>query len=347
VAKRDTIIEVNGKRYDAVTGKLLGASTSRKSTGAVIDGIAKKPRRAASAVPAADSVHRKAERSKTLMRTAVKKPASSKRPIHAKNAHVAPTSKPVKATHAQPTGKIAPARIERAQLTPKSLLISKFGQIIPVAPGARLEILPVKDTPLHAPPIATTNHAKAVINPFHHAIERAVSHTQPRPAKVRAHHKVAQKFKLQKGSVRIGSAALSVLLLVGFFGYQNMPNLNMRVASAKAGVRGDIPGYQPAGFSLNGPIQSTAGQITISYKSNSDERNFQITQRKTDWNSEALLKNHVATNSRPYQSYQDNEKTIYIYDGGNASWVDGGVWYEIAGKEALSSDQLIRMANSL
>jgi hypothetical protein len=72
-----------------------------------------------------------------------------------------------------------------------------------------------------------------------------------------------------------------------------------------------------------------------------------LSQRSSEWNSDALVQNFVATSRRAYQSYQDNGKTIYIYEGNNATWVDGGVWYQIEGNASLNSDQLLRIAKSL
>ena len=139
----------------------------------------------------------------------------------------------------------------------------------------------------------------------------------------------------------------SVLILGGYFAYNNVPNLAMRVASARSGISGSMPGYQPSGFSLGGPIEYKTGQISISFKSNSDNRSYTVTQRNSDWNSETLLENHVAMGKRQYQTFQDKGKTIYMYDGDSASWVDNGVWYEIDGNTSLNTDQVLRIANSL
>lgn len=121
----------------------------------------------------------------------------------------------------------------------------------------------------------------------------------------------------------------------------------MRLAASRAGVPGTLPNYQPSGFGMSGPIQYKAGQITIHYKSRSDSRAFHINQRSSEWDSATLLDQFVATNRRSYQTYQDNGKTIYIYDNDNATWVDGGIWYQIEGNSSLNSDQLLRLAASM
>jgi len=133
----------------------------------------------------------------------------------------------------------------------------------------------------------------------------------------------------------------------GFLAYQNLPNIAMRVASTRAGLKANLPKYQPAGFSMAGPIEYEPGEVKLSYKSNSDNRSFAVTQKNSAWNSEALLENYIAPTKQPYQTFQANGRTIYIYSDNKATWVDGGVWYTIDGKANLNSDQLLRIANGL
>jgi hypothetical protein len=161
------------------------------------------------------------------------------------------------------------------------------------------------------------------------------------------HHRVASRLHVSPKSVVMGSSALALLIVTGFVSYQQIPSLALRVAATRAGVHAQLPSYQPSGFSLKGPIAYTPGEVSLNYKSNSDSRNFKVIQRTSAWNSEALLNNFVTSKQQSYQTYQANGRTIYIYDGNNATWVDGGVWYQVEGKADLSSDQLLRIANSL
>jgi hypothetical protein len=121
----------------------------------------------------------------------------------------------------------------------------------------------------------------------------------------------------------------------------------MKVAAARAGFSASMPGYSPSGFAFKGPVQYSAGQVVVSFKSNTDDRNFKLTQQTSSWSSDSLLNNYVAAGGKEYQTYQDRGRTIYIYDGSNATWVNGGVWYQIEGNADLSSDQLVRIASSL
>jgi hypothetical protein len=315
-----------------------------------MDGVAKHvstsrpPLQRATPTYTAHTVHQKAEKSKTLMRSAVLKPVTkTKKSMIVESVQKQPKSHP-KAPLATNQH-----RSKRAAEVPKSHLISKFGANVPHPVKAQLDVLPVQAPPEQEPLakevlFQSLHHA---VSPFQHALEQATSHTQPKHKKQRAHHKIAKKMGVKPRVLNASAAALSVLLIGGFIAYQNVPNLAMRVAATKAGVHGGLPSYQPSGFSIKGPIQFSSGQITISYRSHSDDRAFSMVQRTSEWNSDALLKNFVAVDNRAYQTYQDEDKTIFMYDSGNATWVDNGVWYQIEGKEALSSDQLLRMAKSL
>jgi hypothetical protein len=358
VGTQHNVVVINGKRYDARTGKLLEAVHQESKTTQphktpqpkMMDGFMRptKPH-AARPVHAAAKVHAKTERSKTLMRTAVHKPQTHKVHAAAHAVHAPKTEQPVMTFHPDP---VTQKRLARAADVPKSGLISKFGASTGPAVQAQTGILAVKPEPSSPPPKAETTVARhhqvaQNNNPFQSAIERSQAHALPPVAKTKRRHRIAKKLHLSPRATSMASLAMASLVLGGFITYQNIPNLSVRVAAARAGVRAQLPGYQPAGFSMDRPIAYSPGQITLQYHSRTDERAFQLTQRNSEWNSETLLENFVATNRRPYQTYQDKGKTIYIYDGSNATWVDSGVWYQIEGSSALNSDQLIRIANSL
>ncbi len=79
MGKKPSVIEINGKRYDALTGQLIGAVKKAISpmqhpvAGAVLDGIKRGTRHLKQP---AHTVHSRTQRSKTLMRSIVTKPPS-------------------------------------------------------------------------------------------------------------------------------------------------------------------------------------------------------------------------------------------------------------------------------
>lgn len=367
MAKRQHIIELNGKRFDALTGKPISGEASPKKPTATtaaritsqapkhLDGFTRRSR-SVTTNPGATKVHHKTEKSHTLMRTVVKKPTATK--IHAKTSATTPLVSNERNTHPEALVEaVKPGRVLRANAISQSSLISKFGA---KAASIKTEVLPVRQAPSHATAavphssqkMPTTQQSSTVApqrarEPFQSALENATSHQQPKLKKVRTHHKIAQKLHVSPRIVSAAGFTIVALAVGGFFAYQNLPELTMKIAATRAGLRASLPSYQPSGFSLAGPIQYAPGQVTINYKSHSDKRQFNVVQKNSSWNSETLLENFVTTTNQPYQTYQANGRTIYIYDGTKATWVDGGVWYSIDGEASLNSDQLLRIAGSL
>jgi hypothetical protein len=353
MSSRPTTIELNGKRYDARTGSPLSAheavsagqqshvKPSIKKQGVALDGFTRRKPSTAHVSPA-HSVHKKTQKSQTLMRSVVKKPATAPgKPLKARHMALAPVKQ----------HDVDPTRASRAKSVKKSNLVSRFG-----APQKAIKPipsdLPVQPEPV-APPIPVLEHHKSQVSAGHgkhnleHALHKAESHKQPRPHKTTRRDKLSRKLHVSTRTINVAAASMAFVLLGGFIAYQNVPNFSMKVATTRAGVEGRLPGYQPNGFSMSGPIKYQPGQITVNYSSNSDQRSFSINQRTSQWNSDTLLENYVATGQKNYQTFQDSGKTIYIYDSNNATWVDGGVWYQIEGNSSLNSDQLLRMAASM
>lgn len=354
VATKHTTIVLNGKRYDARTGQLLPATESvtvGKKTivkpvaqqGVSMDGVNKKPMRLQPTRQqvTARTVHAKTEKSQTLMRTAVKKPVA----IQPKT-----PAKPTVQRRTSARNIVDPKKVSHSQSVPKSSLVSRFGAPLVTAIKPKTEVLPVKPAPEHEPAFPFAQQIEQAVSPaieqFQNIISEATSHTQQQIKKLTRRQKLSKKLNISTKTLNLAAASLSAVLLIGFIAYQNVPNLSMQVATARSGVQGSLPGYQPSGYGMNGPIQYNQGQIVINFKSRTDNRAFQVTQSTSQWNSDTLVENYVATNGRSYQTVQQNGKTIYIYDD-NATWVDGGVWYRIEGESALNSDQLLRLASSL
>lgn len=347
-------ITINGKKYDARTGQLVTSAHAPAQAASVKQpATTAKPVRAARTVtdiartPATPHKRRQPARSQTLMRTAVKKPtaAPKTRKVKAPAQHAATQPKKPATPRIQ---HFDVARHTRAAAIKKSQLISKFNTSsivqhpVETAQNAvteRIEHMPVRPAPTVK---AATSHIQSVLE---RGLKNAQSHTQTfTPQK--SHKKKAGK----KGRGRLTSLAaggLAAVLLFGFVAYQNMANISVRYATARSGIQASLPGYKPAGFTLSNRIQYNPGQITLNFSSTTDERSFKIVQRETAWNSDTLMANYVASKSDQVQKYEDRGRTIFIYGNNNATWVNGGVWYDINGDSQLNSDQLIRIATSM
>jgi hypothetical protein len=386
------IIELNGKRYDALTGALLGnsepavaevtakrAKSARK--GQFIDGIVspakarafapsapKSPRavtthyepkpatyKVTQPLPGKSAVKRsaakiitphQAEHPKTLMRSAVKKPQITIKPAIKTQTPAEIMAKPTSAiVPKNSAAQVNPARRDRAKQTTQNRMVRRF-DIAPAArpnapqrsaAPARPQVHAAAPTPRHAATLAATAQKPAATRDiFEAALAHATSHEQVRPQhKRRKHHRF----------INIAAGVAAFLIIGGFVAYLNAPNIEMHVASVRAGFSAQLPGYKPEGYALNGPIKSQDGQIRVSFRSGSS--NFAITQQASDWDSQTLLDNAVALSSNPHQTVESKGRTIYVYSGGQATWVNGGVRYDLSGNANLSTADVAAIASSM
>lgn len=346
-------IEINGKRYDTETGRPVSSnsptpgtakrpiSNSSSSKGTALDGFVRRPSTSIPATPrsvapaetpkhsspspTASKVNRELQRSKTLMRSGVKRPGHKQ----AKSAD----------SQTRPTlGAGSIERVNRAKHTQKSEHILKFSKKPPQAPSvikktAVLEVVaPAKST------VATTTHTKPATKQFENAVKKATSHKQK-------YNPQSKHGKARK--ILISSAAVFSVLLFGFLAFQMVPTIRVKLAGSRAGFDASLPSYSPAGFGLSGNIATNSGEVTLTYSSRTDDKNYRLTQTPSNWTSQALLNNFVIPSNKPYQTYEEQGKTVYIYDNSNATWIDGGIWYKLEGNANLTSDQLLRIANGV
>lgn len=358
-----------GQQKNTIT---LNGNVYNAKTGTVIDGVIKTPKKRpisdfgrGSGVPfhkpvrpktaahhhklatSARDKHHAPERTQTLMRSVVR------RPQHTKVSK--PTVKLPDPVKVLPAEHIDDKKIEYAKSVPRSRLISRFN---PISPPKFIK----KSATLHVkahPSFNISRHQATPINDvvfapvtptndlLSNALDNAKSHEQAPPKRVGRLHKLAKKNGSKSKFINVTAMLLSALIIIGFIAYQNVPNISIRLASAKTGVHASLPDYKPAGFTLGRSVQTSPGQVVISFRSNSDDRNFSIAQSTSNWNSDSLRDNFVASSGEQYQRITTtNGKTVYVYGDSNATWVDGGIWYKIEGNSALSSSQLLKIASS-
>ncbi len=345
-AKKNTIT-INGRTYDATTGKALDMATTPAKAVVSTKKIKvtnyedKKQtvfvKRSSATTPA-----RKIERSKTLMRNTVKRPST---PV---------VTHSVAGLTAQPKTIIVKSgkqitRDKTLHTHTKSPQITKFGL------SSSVHTTKTAHIPVASAPTTKTTHNYDISNTppaprihpgskplreshkdlFETALQGANSHKAKRLRRPKAKHRI----------LRLGASALTVMLLVAFFGYQNMPAFALKRASSTIGFNASIPGYKPAGFRLNGPVTYGPGNVSLTFRSNSDSQSYQLTQQKTDMDEQALTQSVLQ--GQDYQKVSANGQPGYIYDGNNITWINGGVWYNLTGDASLSEKQLVNIASSL
>lgn len=350
-SKHKNVIELNGKLYDTKRGVVLSEnidSTPKIQNGHSIDGfIAPKPQSVISPnkpeppkqKPLKPTNHRQAgshhvrrapQKSTILMRQSVKKPASSE-----KAPEIAPFS-------SKSRGHI---RADRANGTAKSPFINKYHYSHTHHVSKRTEPIAVA-----TPPDYKARSKKTKSSPVTNTLTQKTTTSEKifNDALRKTPVETTKKHPRKKHGKAFGwsSGIIAGLLLVGFITYLNLPNLNVRFAGTQAGFSAAMPGYRPSGYSFNGPVDYEAGKVTISFKSNTDDRSYTLKQEVSNWNSQSLQENFLAAKDKTFTTTQEGGRTIYIYDNSSATWVNGGVWYQVE-SNSLSSEQLLNIANSI
>lgn len=383
--KANNTIHINGKTYDARTGELLSAvkqrvvsasdvvktavQTKTKPTQAVkqmqkspkrgngfVDGIARHPNAPKHSIPSKSKtvtpntatttkksgsvhniapVHRVIHRSATLNRAGVKAPKIT-----------APESS-VKKSVERKSATTPAHRLERAYSTEKSPIISHFNRTFAQTtrePKAQhtSAVLSMSHIAKAAEKARRANHMQRV---KHELIAKSLAEAN----KMSKQHAHKQQKSHTRGTVSAVAGVMAAIVLAGYVAYLNVPSLSVKFASSRAGFAATVPSQTPAGYSLKRPIAYSPGQVILNFGSNTDGRHFSVQQQPSTWDSEALKENFVAKNtSTEPMTYQDNGLTIYIYDGGNAAWVNNGKFYSIkSSNSGLDTQQVLDIATSM
>lgn len=369
------VIELNGKRYDAITGAYLGKSHvvpqhihASFAKGKVIDGFMRPAHPSAAARPKpvskpapvaapakpekpaapaetpkarkthAEAAHVKAhkpERSKTLMRRAITKPEFK---MKVAVHHVQPAAEIM----AKPASAIAVKRsaygIDHERKN-RALATGRHQQVLHFHPFGKAPALHTvsQDVPVIPVRTAPAHTPRPEPDIFERAIARANSHQQP-VHKVRRHRR--------HGKLKNSLAIVAAFLVIGgFVTYLNFPQIQLRYASMQVGFGASMPGYLPTGYALENGVERSGGTISLSFRSG--ESTFRITQQSSDWNSQTLLDNTLALNGQ-HQTVEKNGQKIFVYDNSTrAAWVNGGVRYDISGNAQLSTEEIVSIAASL
>jgi hypothetical protein len=362
--KTSNVIEINGKLYDARSGKLLNSPKKQTASAGSKSQTVASPKLKPAAKPVASRPKSidgfgPTRGVKPLMTKAKSTPKTSEaKPKHQKAHQPAPNlkhkiqksrtlnRKSVKAPfisvpegvlpHAVELKEDISKRLERAMKVSKSSIVSRFPNS-----GVQSANLDVKPS---AKKVSAAPGAKIV----HEKI------TKPKAVQLEPVHQPAKpprkKRRLKKHFSLAGYIVLALILLatVTYLIYLNVPAVSIKVASYRAEFTGTLPSYTPPGYKLNGPAGGKPGEIKLSYQSTSSNRSFVITQTPTNWDNQALKENYVSkqTDSEPI-TQQYNGLTVYQF-GGKAVWVNGGKQYVVdTNGSQLGVDQVLKLAGSM
>jgi len=306
---KNKIVTINGQRYDVQTGLPIAPARTADSS----------QKRAI----VSTNIHAATQKSRTLIRRVAKKTTK-------------PLARPVKTA----------------------------GRTMDIARSSKITHFTSRT---QSPTISATKESPDLPPTNHPIVSRALSNQKPaatapiqKPAKEIKDEAIAAALakptvknrkksflKRHPRTLSILSLFIVVALIGAYLTYLNMPNLSVRIASSRAGVEAQYPEYRPDGYSLDGPVTFSDGEVTINFKANTGNSKFTLKQTKSSWDSSAVLDNIVRKKAgEQYLTSQEHGITIFSYNG-NAAWVNGGILYTIEGDAPLSSDQIRRIADSL
>lgn len=333
--KKQTVV-INGKTYDMATGQLKSEVKLHAPVHSrVISDIAPqasnhkttphKPAHSPQARNIAQHARPKLQKSTTLRRDILKKPASRVKP-NANKIH----------RRVQKSERITRFAPHQATTQPASRPIDKDLQAqtkaLEEANAQYQASLQKKSAPISSRVIKE------------HLLGEAIAKV-PTDEHKHTHKKSTVTKRARFASVAMTS--LSLLLLGGYLTYINIPNLSIRIAAASTGIDASLPSYQPSGYRINGPISYQDGEINVKYKQSGSTLGYQLTQRPTDWDPIATLDNYVESDSsNDYQIHSVQGLTVYTYDK-KAVWVNGGILHIIDGNAPLSNQQVEHIVASM
>ncbi|EDK72691.1 hypothetical protein TM7_0149 [candidate division TM7 genomosp. GTL1] len=328
-----TTIVINGRHYDGTTGLPVEKDEQRHSVNDVMFSkpaakfahpqappvAAEEPKPARSHAPAT-AIHSSLERSHTLVRSAVKRPTPKHPAQHSRvHANVAKSPHITKfARHPEPIKK-------KVAVSPRSDVVLHHRQ-----PAHAQPTMPTKQVSSRAIKEHLINQQLATAQPN--------LHEEPQPEERKSRSRMAS----------LATAGLALVLLGGYLTYLNMPVLSIRVAAAQAGIDATLPEYQPDGYRFNGPVSYSHGEIDMTYSANAGPQSYSISQKASDWDSQAVLDNYVLKESNgEYSIHSTGGLTVYTF-GTKAAWVNNGILHSIDYSNApLSYSQIERIASSM
>jgi hypothetical protein len=315
---------------------------------------------------AAQGVHNRAQRSQTLMRAAVKKPAEVAKTANS-NFKKVPDFKPRASL-------IDNSRLNRVQSIDRNQKVRRFGHGISAGmatsvqqkPEQKAEVgeivskqssnMPAVKTPkssstslIHKPlpSMVTSASHQQLERMLDEALTRADAHKKHRRGQL-PNQSLMQKALAAPKWLSIGVSVVIASLIAGYIAMNKVPQVAVRIAAAKAHISAEVPGYTPAGFSFTNPVSYSDGKVSLKFKANdSSNREFTISQASSKMSSKSLQDKVVPDNIQ-VQTSVVNGTTVYIYGESNdAAWVNNGMQYTIKDAASLNSDQILKIANSL
>ncbi|HUY53325.1 MAG TPA: hypothetical protein VMV24_01990 [Candidatus Dormibacteraeota bacterium] len=367
--RKSKIIILNGRQYDALTGKplvrgvqeilaqvpakteqLIQKVQAKKPhfindftvPGNQVKPITKKPLNQQIKKPnhtkAAD-IKRELLRSKTLMRRPLKKPdLSTKSTIQTiKKSNYVSRNNPL-INRSADLGSFRDSLVSGAQT-----LKNKASKAV-----SNLSIEPPINTSIHQRNIQKIESAEdyKLYQPATEQIsESKLISNAPKKGKTK-------KFRLSSKTIYISTIILFIILILGLAGNYFKYSLELSYANFKTGINGSFPKYVPLGYKISNFNYLENGQTkSISFKyhpAHSDLNNYLYIQEANTNLDDAGL---VATNITPtvennYQTFLANGTSVYYFSN-QYVWINAGMIYVLTDQTGLSQPVIAKIISSM
>lgn len=343
-------VRYNGSGYETATGQIISAFKPATTNNQVIDGFMKSSSKTAPKLThqAAKSaqLHRRTEKTHTLARGGLKKPAKYASSRLHKLSPPSNFQREARAKTIQRHGRVnrfggaARSALSAAQAAPKSL----SGEII--SRGRRTAHSSVNPVPAPAPSMITSVSHQKLERMLDEALVKADAH------KAAMQYQAARHFWRRRwlSGPRRWVVMLVFFLALGssiFIAWQKVPQLSLKAASLRVHFKAVAPSYKPEGYKVSGPAKASAGAVSLTYQSGVDGSSYVVSQSTSNLTS-AMVANTVVPHGASVQTSEVDGNTVYIYGtDDNAAWVNNGVLYTIKNSANLNSDELIKIVKGI
>jgi len=299
----DKFIEINGRLYDEYgqlakdeSGAIGGTVKPNSFFSGLVEPVHKRPH------SMAHHTKRQVQKSKTLLRKAVKKPKLSP-----KESAISSTSFAL--TELAKRNK--EDKLLRARSVSKSPLINRFNNR---QSGIQHYSGNVSDfvSPAHKPAQAKTHSfPEKKYNPFDDAIERAI---------VPKHHKSQPKARNHLSATTL--FGILFILIGTIILFTQMPKLNAQIMAYKSGVSISFPENIPSGYKLDNVINYSKGSVTLNYYNG--KNTFKIIEQPDNITANKGISNvsEIVKSANPVYSFTKSNTDYFLVTNNNLTDYD-------------------------
>lgn len=375
-------IFLNGRRYDALTGKLLKLEDdyatvdqapvrlhglSKATNNKTVEGfIHNSPKRKISgndklstvsnnlSHQVAPHINRLTQRSKTLMRDVVRRPGFQKIKTqqHSAKSHVHQAM--VKSVGA--TEPVRTAVSNQAKAIINSDFASRVNELTtpahPILPDPNV-IQTTANSEIHLKhlnQLSQIEMSSGLDDVFSEAALKLNDSQQVLSwTKIKFYEKLADKLKISVKLLFVLSIFIFVIIFGSVSSYIFSDNISMYVADTRTGIHGILPTFKPPGYKMQGigyAIGNPTGTIDLNYVNNNGYNSYRIEEQLSNWDSQDLINSVVQpVTGNNYKTYQIGGRSVYIY-GETAVWIDSGIYYLLTNHANLTNTQITQIVST-